>query len=79
MQTETQRGPLPVQDFPAHLLDNPDVVSNSSRQNIPVSVPPRPEVLPDSLGAIRGAVICLPIAVVMWAIIIAAILHFLIA
>ena len=78
MQTETQSGPFPVQDFPAHLLEIPEVASDSTAE-LPPALASSLKVPPDSIGAIRGAIFCLPIAVVMWAIIIAAVLHFLIA
>jgi hypothetical protein len=79
MQTESQRSLFPVQDFPAHLLDVAHDPSSSTHRENPAVSQSRPEVLPDSVGALRGAAFCLPIAVVMWAIIIAAVLHFLIA
>jgi len=67
-----------VPDFPAHLLEVADAPSDFSNPKALPSVPPLTEIPFHSLGAIRGAIFSLPIAVVMWAIIIAAVLHFLI-
>lgn len=78
MQTETESGPLPFEASPAHLLGSlKDPVAAIPAKNFPSMG--LSEIPPNTLGAFRGAIYCLPIAVVMWAIIIAAVLHFLIA
>jgi hypothetical protein len=79
MQTEQENGPLPIHYFPAHLLGIAEDANSAPINNTapPQSQPLAIEMPPDPIGPTRGAVYSLPMALVMWAIIIAAILHFL--
>ena len=79
MQTEREDGPLPIRYFPAHLLG---IAEDASSAPINNSAPPRLQPLaikmpPDPTGPARGAIYSLPVALVMWVIIIAALIHFL--
>jgi len=80
MQTEQDNGPLPVPYIPNHLLGIAEDASSATVDDLD-SLPTTPisiiRIPSDPTGIIRGAVYCLPVALMMWAIIIAALLHFL--
>jgi len=75
MQMKQEYGPLPI--YPTHL---PGIAEDASSAPTTSAYTPQSEPIDstsDPIGAIRGAVYSIPVALMMWAIIIAALVYFL--